>query len=73
MSYVDDYLGHVEDVTIPDLRSQLERLESDVMRTGERHIPGAWIDMTDRDIQRFKQAIAEYESILVRARSCGHI
>jgi hypothetical protein len=64
MSYLDDYIWRIEEVTIPRLRSDLETLESGTLRSGKRYVPGAWIDTTREDILRLKEALAECQSIL---------
>jgi hypothetical protein len=64
MSYIDDYIWRIEEVTVPALQKELETLESGKLRAGKRYVPGAWIDTTREEILRLKDAIAEHQSIL---------
>ena len=49
---------------IDKLRQQLDAYDTFDMNTGERHYPGPWIDTTQRDKQRVKDGIAEYEGMI---------
>jgi hypothetical protein len=69
MSYIDDYMRHIERDLLPLLHEQLKPLEAGELLTGERKGYGPWFDTTDRDFWRLKQAIAEYEAILAEYRS----
>ena len=64
MSYIDDYVRRIEDVTIPGLKEDIALLRSGKIRTGVRNVPGAWIDTTQEEIHRLGAAIVEYESVL---------
>jgi hypothetical protein len=53
-------------VEIDKLRQQLDAYDRFDMKTGERHYPGPWIDTTERDKQRAKHGIAEYERAIAQ-------
>jgi hypothetical protein len=48
-----------------ELRAALEPLESGRMQTGKRYSNGPWIDTTQDNIRRLKQAIAKYEAAIL--------
>jgi hypothetical protein len=50
----------IEEILL-ELRAALEPLESGRMQTGKRYLNGPWIDTTQDNIRRLKQAIAKYE------------
>jgi hypothetical protein len=68
---LDEYLSDIEQVRIPELRAQLAPLESGEMRLGERRGHGPWSDITQREMDRLRRSIEEYEAIaaLLRARA----
>jgi hypothetical protein len=59
----DEYLRDIEERRLPELRAQLAPLESGEMRLGERRGHGPWSDITQREMDRLRRAIAEYEAI----------
>jgi hypothetical protein len=56
--HIEDQFRLIEDVKLPELRARLE------FKTGGRR----FADMTPEDVERTKELIAEYESILVSLR-----
>jgi putative hemolysin len=58
-----DYLRDIEEYRLPELREWLGPLEKGEMRLGERIGNGEWIDTTQREIDRAKRSIVEYETI----------
>jgi hypothetical protein len=64
----DEYLRDIELHRIPELRAQLPPLESGEMRLGERRGAGSWSDITQREMGRIRQLIAEYEAIATLLR-----
>ncbi|MGD1035892.1 MAG: hypothetical protein ABR878_01605 [Roseiarcus sp.] len=63
-----EYLKDIEEQRIPELRAQLVPLESGEMHLGERKEYGPWVDTTQRDIDRLKKSIVEYERIAADLR-----
>jgi hypothetical protein len=59
----DEYLRDIEERRLPELRAQLAPLESGEMRLGERRGHGPWSDITQREMDRLRRAIAEYEAL----------
>jgi hypothetical protein len=59
----DEYLRDIEQRRLLELRAQLAPLESGEMRLGERRGHGPWSDITQREMDRLRRAIAEYEAI----------
>jgi hypothetical protein len=54
----------IEEILL-ELRAALEPLESGRMQTGKRYSNGPWIDTTQDNIRRLKQAIAKYEMAML--------
>jgi hypothetical protein len=67
----DEYLRDIELHRIPELRAQLAPLESGEIRLGERRGHGPWSDITEREMGRIRQSIAEYEAIAALLRERG--
>jgi hypothetical protein len=61
---MQEALNAVFQSEIDKLRQQLDAYDTFDMNTGERHYPGPWIDTTQRDKQRVKHGIAEYEGMI---------
>jgi hypothetical protein len=61
---MQEALNAVFQSEINKLRQQLDAYDTFDMNTGERHYPGPWIDTTQRDKQRVKDGIAEYEGMI---------
>jgi hypothetical protein len=61
--FLRDYLRNIEEESLPELRAWLSPLENGEMRLGERRGEGAWTDTTQREIDRTKKSIAQYEKI----------
>jgi len=59
----DEYLRDIEERRLPELRAQLAPLESGEMRLGERRGHGPWSDITQREMDRLRRAIADYEAL----------
>ena len=63
MAEPDEYLRDIEERRLPELRAQLAPLESGEMRLGERRGHGPWSDVTQREMDRLRRAIADYEAL----------
>ena len=63
MAEPDEYLRDIEERRLPELRAQLAPLESGEMRLGERRGHGPWSDITQREMDRLRRAIADYEAL----------
>ena len=66
---MDEFLRDIEENRIPDLRAQLEPLESGLIRIGEIRVGGGQIDTTQARILWLKRWIADYEAIAARIRA----
>lgn len=62
MAEPDEYLRDIEQRRLPELRAQIAPLESGEMRLGERRGHGPWTDITQREMDRLRRSIAEYEA-----------
>jgi hypothetical protein len=58
-------MREIEEILL-ELRAALEPLESGRMQTGKRYSNGPWIDTTQDNIRRLKQASAKYEVAILR-------
>ena len=64
MSYINDYMRHIEKHALPELRKQLQTLLSDEpMHERKLHATG-WMDSTGRQIALLMRAITDYEDFL---------
>jgi hypothetical protein len=68
---LNEYLRDIEQRRIPDLQAELAPLESGEMRLGERRGHGPWSDITQRQMDRLRRAIAEYRAIAELLREQG--
>ena len=58
-------MREIEEILL-ELRAALEPVESGRMQTGKRYSNGPWIDTTQDNIRRLKQASAKYEVAILR-------
>jgi hypothetical protein len=68
MDHLDEYLRDIEVCRIPELRAQLEPLQSGKTRIGEIRTDGSQTDTTQEHILWLKRWIADYEAIAAKLR-----
>jgi hypothetical protein len=65
MVIMGDYMRHIEEHYLPELRKQLQPLESGEKQLAERKCGATeWTDITQRQIEMLMWSIASYEAIL---------
>jgi hypothetical protein len=69
MSHIDDHIRRIEEITLPELRRDLDAFETGMLRIGKRDESGRMIDLTADHADGIRRAIAEYESILTSLRN----
>jgi hypothetical protein len=67
LAHLDEFLRDIEECRIPDLRAQLEPLESGKIRIGEIR-DGVHVDTTQARILWLERWIADYEAIASKLR-----
>jgi hypothetical protein len=69
LAHLDEYLRDIEEYRIPELRAQLEPLESGKIRIGEIRTGGSQTDITQARILWLRRWIADYEAIAAKLRA----
>jgi hypothetical protein len=72
MSIWSDFVKRLEE-RAAECRKALEGLEAGKIQTCERIVGGPWVDTTQRDIERNKQDILTYETLIAQARTENQI
>jgi hypothetical protein len=65
MDFMQEYVARLKK-DIQQLRAKLEPLEAGDTHLAERHGKGSWVDITAREIDHLKRAIANIEAVLAR-------
>jgi hypothetical protein len=65
MSYINDYMRHIEERALPELRKQLKSLASGERMSKPSQATG-WMDTTGRQIALLTRAITDYEDLLTK-------
>ena len=68
MSVWDDFIRRLEQ-EVAECRSDLKLLESGRMQNRERRDAGAWVDTTQRELDRHKKTIGMYEGLVRKLRA----
>jgi len=66
MSYINDYMRHIEERALPELRKQLKSLVSGERMSERPSQATGWMDTTGRQIALLTRAITDYEDLLTK-------